>query len=177
MEQFSRVIFAISPILAMRGHASFEGTNIHLRGDFGDTPEMRFNNILSNVPFNVVSLFQNDLFSRKMGPLLIDQLNKENTDLIKHSIILLLINQKPRDWKLQVQSYIASVPKNSFYLMDVYRALLCQYRYSFSSHQTIEDIKYLLKMIIIKHIHGVKDPGIKAIKKVSDDILPSRITE
>ena len=109
-----------------------------------------------------------------MGPLLVDRLNSENSDLVKHSLILLLIAQRPREWKVQVQSYIVSVSKNSFYLMDVYRALQSQYRYSYASREALEDIKYLVKMIIVKHEHGVRDPGIKAINKISDKVLPDR---
>lgn len=177
IEQVSKVCFVLSPILAMRGHVTYEGTTFALVGPFGDSPEVIFKNVLSIIPSSIISRFQNDLFSRKMGPLLIDRLNDENTDLIKHSLVLLLIVQRPREWKTQVQSYIASVSKNSFYLMDVYRALRSQYRYSYASHKTLEDIKYLLKMIIVKHIYGVKEPGIKAISKIPDTELPYRETE
>ncbi|MCJ7482566.1 MAG: hypothetical protein MUO31_06325 [Thermodesulfovibrionales bacterium] len=174
MEQVSKLIFALSPILSARGNVAFEGTIIELNGTFSDSPEMKLNQVLSAIPASVIFKYQDDLFSRKMGSLLIDQLHNENTDLIKHSLILLLINQKPREWRTQVHSYIASVSKNSFYLMDVYQALLSQYRYSYVSHQTLEDIKYLIKMILVKHNFGVKDPGMKAIKKITDNMIPNR---
>ncbi|MGC1374895.1 MAG: metallophosphoesterase [Anaerolineales bacterium] len=178
MEQLAKVIFVLSPILAAKGDATFEGTRILLSETFNDDPEIRFNEILSAVPYNIISWYQNDLFSRKMGPLLIDQLNNEkNTEFIQHGLILLLIIQRPREWKTQVQSYIASVSKNSFYLMDVYRALMSQYLYSYASRQALDDIKYLVKMIIVKHEYGVKEPGVKAINKISDKMLPNRKTE
>jgi hypothetical protein len=177
IETLSKVFVILSPILAMEGNVSFDRVAFILVGNFGDSPEMRLNKILSNIPANAISRFQNDLFSRKMGPLLIDRLNSENTDLTKHSLILLLIAQRPHEWKTLVQSYIVSVSKNSFYLMDVYRALMSQYLYSYASPKALEDIKYLLKMILVKHTYGVKEPGTKAISKISDKNLPSRETE
>jgi hypothetical protein len=112
-----------------------------------------------------------------MGPLLIDRLNNEKSPLIKHNLILFLINERPHEWRMHVENYIASISKNSFYLMDVHRALIVQYIYSYASSKTLDDMKYLLKKILVKHIHGVKDPGIKAISKISDKELPSRKIE
>jgi hypothetical protein len=155
IETLSKVFIIVSPLLAMEGSISFDSVTIILVGSFGDSPEMRLNQILLSVPNNSIGHFQNDLFSRKMGPLLIDRLNGENTDLTRHNLILLLIAQRPH---------------------DVYRALQSQYRYSYASPKALEDIKYLLKMIIVKHTYGVKDPGIKAIGKISDKDLPSRET-
>jgi len=177
IEQLSKVIIVLSPILAIEGNVVYDGARINLVGPFGDSPEMRLNNILSSIPHSIISRFQNDLFSRKMGPLLIDRLNSETTDLIKHNLVLLLIAQRPREWKAQVQNYIASVSKNSFYLMDVHRVLLDQYVYSYASYKTLEDIKYLVKMVAVKHEYGVKAPGVKEIGKVSDKVLPPRKSE
>lgn len=177
IETFSKVSIALSPILAINGNVVYEGTNIKLIGFFGDSPEIIWNNILSSIPSNSIFMFENDLFSRKMGPLLIDRLKSENTDLTRHGLILLLVVQRPREWRAQVQNYITSVSKNSFYLMDVYRVLRNQYRFSYASPNTLEEIKYLIKMVIVKHEYGVKEPGIKAINKIPDKRLPSRGTE
>ena len=177
IEIITKILIVLSPLLAMEGNITFDSVNFLLVGEFGDSPEMRFSEIVSNVPDNIISHFQNDLFSRKMGPLLIDRLNSKNTDLTKHNLILLLIAQRPNEWKTLVKSYIVSVSKNSFYLMDVYRALISQYLYSYAPPKTLGDIKYLLKAIIVKHTYGVKDPGIKAIGKISDEALPHRKTE
>lgn len=86
----------------------------------------------------------------------------------------MLIDQRPRDWKVQVQQYISSLPKNSFFLWDVYRTLQGQYRYSYASPRTLGDIEYLIKMAGAKHVTGSKSPGIKLINKVQDTVIPER---
>jgi hypothetical protein len=63
--QMSRVLLSIAPMLAKYGHAIYEGKSYHLCGDFGDSPEARFNGVLSAIPFNIVNWFQQDLFSKK----------------------------------------------------------------------------------------------------------------
>lgn len=173
-EQVSRVVFVVSPILARLGSASFEGTIFRLVGNFGETPEERFNSILINIPYNVHSWYQDDLYSRKMGPLIVDQLSFENNDLVIHNLHLLIISQRPRGWKNYIQKYIGSKHKNSFYLMDTNRALQIQYRYGFVSYHTLETIKKLIKMTIAKHEYGIKKPGKKVIGKIPDRVVPNR---
>jgi hypothetical protein len=174
-EQILRVLVALTPLLAADKAATFDGANFLLLGDFGDTPEKRFNHILGELPNNVVTWFKDDLFSYKMGPLLIERLNKEDKDLKKHNMLLLLIKQKPRNWVPQVQKYIESISKNSFYLMDVYARLCVEYKYSFASHDTLREIKFLIKMAAAKHLHGAI--GEKARNKVPDKALPKRLID
>ncbi|SER76252.1 Calcineurin-like phosphoesterase [Nitrosomonas sp. Nm51] len=177
----SRVIFIILPLLAKEGHAIYDETRFVLSSDFGDTPEERFFNLLMAIPSIIVNWSKDDLFSKKMGPLLIDQLhNKEIDELSKHELILVLIKQRPRDWSKQIQDYITICGKNSFYLMDIYRHLRIQYRYGYAIPSTLKDIEYLIKMTLTKHITGNKNPGKVTIRKTfnknkfKNDIIPKR---
>lgn len=174
-EQVSKVLIVLSPLLATEKTATFDGALISLWGNFGDTPEERFNRILSVLPNNVVSWFKDDLYSRKMGPLLIEKYNREEDDIRKHEILLLLIKQRPRNWKMQVQKYIEDFPRNSFYLLDVYLRLYAEYQYSFVSPNTLREIKYLIRLVAAKHIVG--STGEKARRKVPDKVLPERLVD
>jgi predicted MPP superfamily phosphohydrolase len=176
-EQISKVLLVLTPLLAENKMANFDGTSFLLCGDFGDTPEARFHSILSAIPNNIISWFKDDLFSQKMGPLLIEQFNENEEELRKHVLILLIIKQRPRRWKLQVQNYIGQIEHDSFYLMDVYRNLCTEYSFSFASPSTLKDIEYLIKMTASKHFTGNKKPGSKAIKKISDKVIPERIVD
>jgi len=174
-KEILKVLVALTPLLAAEKTATFDGANFLLFGSFGDTAEERFNHILGSLPDNVVSWFTDDLFSHKMGSLLIEQSNKENDDLKKHNILLLLIKQKPRDWVTHVRGYIDSIPKNSFYLMDVYNQLCSEYEYSFVSPDTLREIKYLIKTTAAKQYFGTI--GAKSLNKVPDEALPKRLVE
>jgi hypothetical protein len=173
-ELSSRVLFVLLPFLAYCGRAVSEGVIFLLSDTFADDPENRFNQILTSIPQNVVSWCKDDLFSQKLGPLLIDQMLKEEDPLKKHELVLLLIKQRPRGWYEQVHRYIASISKNSFYLVDVYSALRGQYRYSYASPLVLKEIEYLIKMAMAKHLTGHKMPGRKLTKKIHDSILPRR---
>jgi predicted MPP superfamily phosphohydrolase len=170
-EQLAKVLLVISPILAREGFATFDGLSFFLAGDFGSNFEEKFNNIIGIIPMNIISWVKDDIYSNKMGSLLINQLTNEENDIRKHFLVMLLINQKPNAWKSSIEDYIASVSKNSFFLYDISQALKSQYIYSFASFKTLEDIKYLYKMTLAKHLLGIKRPSPDKIKKISDKYL------
>ena len=178
-EQLSIVLLVVTPVLAEKGQALFEGANFVLDGNFGSTMKDRMLSILMEIPRNVVEWSRDDLHSQKMGPLFIDVFVKEPADLKKHELALLLIAQKPRGWRDAIHQYISSIDKNSFYLLGVYKALRAQYRFSYVSAKTLSEIKYLIQMAITKHVTGAKDPGIKLIEKtlprlIGESIIPPR---
>lgn len=175
-EQASKVLLTVLPLLAEKGSAVFDGYGFLLDGDFGSTPQERLEGILNALPTNIVEWFQEDLFSQKMGPLLIDRLKEEKNSLTKHYLILLLISQRPRDWRKQVEQYIVSLKADSFYLFDVYRAIRAQYRYSFASPQALTEMKYLIKMAVAKHDTNNKMPTLNLLNKYSNAI-PNRVAD
>lgn len=175
-EQTSRVLLVLLPILAEEGQATFDGAKFLVDGDFGDSLNKRIMGILVQIPNNVVRWSKDDLFSPKMGPLLLDHFNNESNELRRHELAILLIFQRPRGWATPIEKYIASVGKNSFYLLDIYQVLRGQYQYAYASRRTLGDIAHLIKMAGAKHVTGNKAPGPKLIKKVkfSEGVIPSR---
>lgn len=173
--QFSKVLFALIPTLAAEGNASIDGFAVMLLGNFGNTIEGRVMRILQNVPYNVMDWFRNDLYSEKMAPLLFEKVDREDDELNKHELILLLLHQRPRNWNVKVREYIVSVPKNSFYLHDVYESIKTQYEYAFVTPKVLRDMEYLIKMCVAKHELGTRNPGIESIKKIPDKVLPKRL--
>lgn len=174
-KQITQLLFVLLPLLAKQGHVTFDGISFLLAEDFGDSIDERLRNIFLHVPSNVVRWYRDDLFSQKMGPLLIEQFYSEEDDIKKHEIVLLLISLRPHDWKKAIKKYIEIVSKNSFYLFDVMNLLRHKYEYSYASPNDLKDIEYLIKMISVKHTYGVKNPGIKSINKINDSVLPKRV--
>ena len=178
-EQLTMVLLVVLPVLAEKGEAVFDGVAFVLDGHFGATPKERLMGILAEIPNNVVRWSKDDLHSQKMGPLLIDVFAKENVELRKHELALLLIIQRPRGWSDLIQEYIANIPKNSFYLLDVYRGLRTQYRFSYASRTTLKELEHLIRMAITKHVTGAKDPGVELIRKTiprltGEPVIPPR---
>jgi hypothetical protein len=175
--QVSKIIFALAPILAKEGYVSFEGQAFNLAGNFSKSFEDRMNQIFTCNPITVVNYFKNDLFSNKIGPLLFDGINSETNDLAKHQLILLLIAERPPEWKKNVEQYITRISKNSFYLFDIVNCLRTQYRYSYATELELQEISYLLKMGLAKHELGIDKPNFKNIKRISNTSLPKRETK
>lgn len=172
--ELAKVLFAISPIMATKGKASFEGAIFELAGNFGDTFEERMTTILQVLPTNVVGFFQEELYSPKIAPLLYDSFNKEKNELIKHHQALLIVFKRPKDWKSQIENYITTLDKNSFYLWDIVNNLRAKYRYDFASKEELSEMKYLIKLGLAKHHFGGKKPSINQIVQIADSNIPKR---
>lgn len=173
-KQLAKVLFALSPTMALKGQASFQGAAFKLDGDFGATFEERLNRIIQVLPTNVVGYFQDDLYSPKIGPLFYDCFENEKDELLRHHQALLLIFKRPNGWKTQIENYITSINKNSYYLFDTVNALRTKYRYDFARENELKDIKYLVKLGLAKHHFGGAKPSLSQVLKINDSNLPKR---
>ena len=177
-EQLSKVLFALAPIMAEKGRADFQGAGFELEeGNWGNTFEEKLNRILQANPTNVVGYFKNDLYSNKIGPLLFEQFNLETAEIKKHHLALLIIFERPRNWKKQIELYIVSLSKDSFFLYDTVNALRARYKYDFVDKTTVKEIEYLIKMGLAKHEFGDKKPRLDKITRISNKNLPKRENE
>lgn len=176
-DQISKVLLALTPVLAHKGRAEFAGQAFVLSDDFGSTFEERINTIIQANMTNVVGFFKDDLFSSKMGPLLYDHFITESDPNKKHQLALLFVFTRPREWKKHIENYIISLSKNSFYLYDIVNALRSKYRFDFVSPDELKEMSFLIKMCIAKHEFGSKKPGLHEIIKISNQALPKREPE
>jgi len=173
-KELSKVLLVLLPLLAEKGHASFDDISFLLAGNFGEKPEERLRSILIEIPANVTAWYSDDIYSQKMAPLLTEKIEKEEDSLKKHELVLLLILNRPRGWVQTLEKYIFGAHKNSFYLFDVMKHLRYEYEYSFAGNREISEMTHLIKMSAAKHSFGTKKPGQKAIKRIPDDYLPDR---
>ncbi|VXB04648.1 metallophosphoesterase [Massilia sp. 9I] len=175
--QATKVLFVLLPLLAKNGYALYDGIGFALGDGFGEEENERFMKILTCIPGNIATWTRDDIYSRKMGPLLIDQLNRKDLgEIERHELILTLVLTRPRDWEKAVQRYIAECARNSFYLMDLNQALRHQYSVGYISDKpTLAAVEFLIKMSITKHLTGERQPTQKSFKKIKGDILPERL--
>ncbi len=173
-EQVSKVLFALSPILALEGRAEFGGIGFILADNFGNNPKDRLNGILQVNPTNVIGFFKEDIYSSKMGPLLYEELNEVDNELKKHFLALLILFEKPRNWKKEIENYIISLHKNSFFLYDTVNNLKAKYKFDFLSEEDLSASRYLIKMGLAKNHFGSKKPGAHQIKQINNKNLPKR---
>lgn len=166
--ELNKLLITLSPLLADKGEVTFEGALFYLDDeDFAITDPVRKRlSVLLSLPSNIVKFFKDDLFSNKMGPLLIDHAKNETNSLIKHELMLLLIAERPKDWNRIVDNYIVSLDKNSFFLSDVLYALNFNkdYRSTEASDKRIIDM--LAQKCRAKHIFNKNNPDIGLINQV-----------
>ncbi|WP_429096130.1 trypsin-like peptidase domain-containing protein [Aeromonas media] len=176
--QLINILVVLSPIMAYNRKASIEGATFILDNSFKDAdPWQTFNEVLTSLPSNVVSWYKDDLFSKKMSSLIYKHYDEKTDSLIKHAMITLIIQKRPKDWLNKVSDYISIVHKNSFYLRDIHLTLRAEYKYGFISNEDLSNLELLIKSIVAKHTLGVKNPGTKVISKVRDSALPERIED
>ena len=173
-KQLAKVLFAMAPNMALNGNATFQGAAFYLNGDFGDTFEERLNRIIQVLPTNVVGYFQDDLYSPKIGPLFFEVFSNEKNELLKHHQALMIIFKRPNGWKTQIENYIISLNKNSYYLFDTVNALRAKYKYDFSTQDDLKSFKYLIKLGLAKHHYGGAKPTLSQVLTINDSSLPKR---
>lgn len=171
-EQISKILFVLSPMLAIKGKAQFEDVLFLLADGFGDNFEDRLNGILQTTPSFIVGYFRNDISSNKLGPLLFDYLNNEKSKLKKHKIALMIISERPREWKSHIEDYIISLPFDSFFLFDTLNCLQAIYKYDFLNNTEVSIIDYLIKKAFAKNYYKTMNPGLEKIKAITNKELP-----
>ena len=150
-ELMTKIGVILIPILAEHGKANYDGAGFILVGEFGKTFEEKVQQILIALPISTVNWGKEDLFSQKMGPLLIDQAENEISALRKHELMLLLTIQRPNKWAHTIKNYILSIHGNSFFLFDLARVLRNQHAYSFCTTNTLNEIESLIQQTSKRH--------------------------
>lgn len=160
--EINKFLIVLSPLLADKGDVAFEGARFHLNEeDFNiQDPNLKRLNVLLAVPTNVVRFFKDDLFSSKMGPLLINRAKTETNSLIKHELMLLLIAERPQKWRDTIDNYIVSLDKNSFYLSGILSTLNFNINYKATEAEDISNLKFLSRKCRAKHLFKQNNPSL-----------------
>lgn len=167
-----QILVIISPLLAERRSASFEGMGFYLDKDFDEkkSDRERWEAIMAVVADNVVDWFQEDIFSKKMGALLSGYVQANQGSLGEMMVLLVMAKQRPPGWEKEIESFIVRTNKNSFYLSRIYSVLFHEFSTSFSSERTRQHLRRLAAMSVAKHSTGSKHPNVKLVEKVAKQI-------
>lgn len=166
--EINKLLIVLSPLLADKGDVAFEGARFHLDEEDFDIPDPNLKRlaVLLAVPTNVVKFFKDDLFSSKMGPLLIDKAENETNSLIKHELMLLLISERPQKWRETIDAYIVSLDKNSFFLSDTLSVLNFNIKFKATEVSALQALQYLSKKCRAKHLLNENNPSIGLINRL-----------
>lgn len=168
-----QILVVMSPVLADKRRAGFEGMNFCLDKSFDglDTPIKRWKVIISVVVDHVVDWYHQDIFSKKLGALYVNYIREHPGELGELLILLVMAKQRPSGWERELERFIVRENKNSFALNKAYIALRHEFKVGFTSEQTRQQLRHLAAMAIAKHGTGSKHPNSKLIEKAAQKVL------
>ena len=155
-EQISKVIFWLSPTLAQKGRAAYEGFSLILSGDIEGSEPERLKKIYIANPFNVVNYLKDDISSKKIGPLIFENLKKNTSEIQKHFLSLFLIKERPIGWQNELFEFMNLLHRNSFLLGDLYNALDNEIKKGFVSDNDLMKLKKIVCIVVAKHKYAPK---------------------
>ncbi|MGE6318480.1 S1 family peptidase [Shewanella baltica] len=173
-EQLTKVLVALSPVLAHKRSVDVDGASFILTSNFKGEPYEIFNQIINAIPSNILSWYVDQIFSQRLGPLIKNKVERSTDELSRHYLHLILITKRPKGWEKIVEKYIVDTDKKAFYLCDVFNCLKSEYKYSFASAKDIGCLAELIKMTAAKHQLGIKRPSNKMISNLKGYVLPER---
>ncbi len=155
-EEFSKVIFWISPSLAQKGRATHDGLSLVLASGFSEDVKERFKEILIANPLNVVALLKDDLSSKKMGPLLCKFLADSDSEIQKHLISIFLLEERPTDWDKHLLDHLNLLHPSSFYLGNLLSNLKQEIKTGFIEKPEEAQLKKLVGAVLAKRRYAGK---------------------
>lgn len=166
--EINKILIVLAPFLADNGNVAFEGARFNLNeDDFNiEDPVQKRLAVLLAIPTNIVKIFKDDLYSIKIGPLIIDKALYETNSLLKHELMLLIIAERPKKWREVIDNYIVSLDKNSYFLSDTLSVLNFNIEYKATEIEDLQSLKMLSKKCRAKHILKNNNPNIGLINRL-----------
>ena len=150
------MFFWLSPALADSGKASYDGLRIFLSDEFTGTFKEKLKQIFLANPQNVVGRLKDYMSSKKICPILAENLKNNPSEIQKHFICLFLIFERPVGWDKVLFDYMNKLHVNSFYLGDINSCILHELEKGFITKNESTQIKVLLKIVDAKISYAPK---------------------
>ena len=144
-KEISRVIFAITPLLAKNGYSGIGGIRFALTEGFPEEFQECVKSIIINVPYNIILWFKDDIYNHNASELYFRYMLDNEDAYISHLLALLVVECRPSGFKNELNKYIEVQPKNSYYLGNLFvnlrRVYVTGYMTRPEQNQTIQLIK------------------------------------
>lgn len=169
-EEISKVIFWLSPILAINGRAIHDGFSLVLSDGFSNDPQIRLKQVLTANPNNVVRLLKDDLESKKIGKLFFKLLKDGTTELQKHFISIFLLEVRPSGWFDNLLEHINRLHPSSYYLGNMLSSIKSEIQLGSIRGSEEAQLKQLLGAILAKRRYASK-----ALQNRTKEIPPNMV--
>jgi len=173
-EQLSRIFLWISPVLAIKGKASYDGIGVELSDSFKGTAKEKLKEIFLLNPKNTVGYFKDYISSNKIGPAFYKLLNSDINELQKHFIALYLISEKPTEWCKNVHSHMNKLHISTFYIGDINIAISEELQTGYldkDEEMSMKNLKLIVKAKINYSPRGKAKPVPESMRLSKDNEL------
>ena len=171
-----RVVYLMSPALAIDGQAGYDDFNLILDDSFDRDKNIIKNliTIISYIPYNIISWYKDSIYSSKLADLFYYKIKKETDPVIKHILITLVVFEMPEHWDEVVRKYLSDIGKASYYLGDTIDSLKMMYTKGIMSDSDLAKTRNLILLAYTKFIS--KDGRLlpEKIKTINKTVLPYR---
>ena len=172
-----RVVYLMAPALAMDGQAGYDDFHLFLDDSFvkeGYDINSLLIDIITNIPYNIITWYKDNIYSAKLADLFYDKINNETNPVIKHMMITLVIFEMPERWDNVVKKYLSDVGKTSFYLGDTIGSLKLMYSKGMMSDINVAKTKNLILLAYTKLVSKEGKLLPEKIKEINKSVLPDR---
>lgn len=143
-KEISRVIFAITPLLAKNGYGGIGGMRFTLTDGFPDEFKECVKTIIINVPYNIILWFKDDIYNHKTAELYYRYMLDSGDAFISHLMAMLIVECRPDGFKNELEKYVIKQPKNSYYLGNLFNNLRRVYSTGYMTKTELNQTKQLI---------------------------------
>ena len=167
LKVFSNIIYLVSHMFARQGYIHLPDYSLKLTDDFNDFDEAEKRiKIIVTIPYNLMLMFKEDMYSRKLSPVYIEQLKTEKDKAQKHLLAALIVYKQPEGWEPAIREYINGIGKDSYYLGTITELMADVYYLGDLDSADRSRMSSLIKAALYKADHGSLPPSLGAIKNV-----------
>ena len=167
LKVFSNIIYLVSHMFARQGYIHLPDYSLKLTDGFNDFDEAEKRiQIIVTIPYNLMRMFKEDMYSRKLSPVYIEQLKTEKDKAQKHILAALIVYKQPEGWEPAIREYINGIGKDSYYLGTITDLMADVYYLGDLDSADRSRMSSLIKTALYKADHDSLPPSPAAIKNV-----------
>lgn len=174
LKVLSNIIYLVSHLFAKQGYIYLPDYGWKLSDSFnGLCEEDKRIRIIVCIPLNLMRMFKEDLYSRKLSPVYIDMLKNEKDKAQKHILAFFVVSKQPEGWEPAIREYVDGIGKDSYYLGTLTEIMQDIYMMEDLEAPDRMRMNNLIKMLIFKAEKGCLPKSLSEIRKIPLGLNPN----
>lgn len=166
LKVFSNIIYLVSHLFAKQGFIELPEYGLKLTEAFNkyEEDEKRIQ-IIVTIPYNLMMMFKEDLYSRKLSPVYLEKFKTVKDKVEKHLLAAFIVYKQPEGWEPVIKSYLEFIGRDSYYLGTITDLMYEVYYWGDLDTPDRMRMSNLIKSALYKADHGVLPPSLASINR------------